>query len=162
MKYTGLLNIGLAAPGTPMPPPPPMAPPKQPWTWAIIGLVGGVLALLGVLLPWISVTVLVITINFTGMDILTNALYSKYTIYPMLTLISGILALVLCILRKKILYLVGGIMGILAFIMPMVFMMTINGEVGTNVTGMGVYISMVGGILALVGGILGFVKYPKT
>jgi uncharacterized membrane protein YphA (DoxX/SURF4 family) len=157
----GIVISALAAPGMPMQSPP-AAPANKPSTWAIIGLVGGILALVGVLLPWISVSALIITVNFTGLDIMSNALWNKYMIYPVLTLIFGLLALVLCIMRKKMLYLGGGIMGILAFILPLVFMIVVNGDAKTNVTGYGVYLSMVGGILALVGGILGFVKTPKA
>lgn len=118
----------------------------------ILGLVGGILALVGTLLPWV-------TLKELGIDKTFNGLYA----WPgWLALIFGLLCMVLMLPRKKGTYLAGGIMGLLAFIFAMLFMMILSSFGADALIGYGVYITMVGGILGLVGGIMGWMEAKKA
>lgn len=112
-------------------------------TLLIIGLIGGILAAVGVFLPWASSY----GISISGWDITAGASY------PYVILLGGILALLgglaalLAIKIKNISYLIllGGIIAILGWIWAA------TDIVDWSLVSYGFYTCLVGGILALIG-----------
>ena len=115
-------------------------------TVLVIGLIGGILAAVGVFLPWASV----FGISSSGWD------YTAAVSYPYVILLGGILALLgglialLAVKIKNISYLIllGGIIAILGWIWAAT-------DVGDwSLVTYGFYTCLVGGILALISGIM--------
>ena len=119
-------------------------------TLALLGIIGGIIATVGVYLPWQSV----LGINFSGWDL--RALVS----YPYVILIGGIIALLgglvtlLAAKVRNIAYLVslGGIIAILGWAWAVVDTRTLSGWA------YGFWVCLVGSILSVIGGIAGDVK----
>ncbi len=129
-----------------------------------IGLVGGLLAVVGVFLPWVSF----MGISASGLQL--AQLGAGVFVY--LTLIFGILALVGSIISGKkgaIILLVFGIIGLLWMLLFLgLFLNTLAAlgggtavAVGLNILGIGVWITIIGFIIAMVGGIMAL-KESKT
>lgn len=114
-------------------------------TLTIIGLVGGIIAAVGVFLPWASITAFGFTISSTGWD------STAVVIYPYLILLGGILSLVgaLGILGTKI--------KALRYLLPLGGIIAIAGwgwaaaDINWSVVTYGFYACLIGAILALVG-----------
>ena len=160
--WIGVLESAYAAPGMPTPPPPSPGqrppPAKNPFgIWAILGLVGGLLVIVSMFLPWITLPGLAVIGIATGF-------------WGILPFIFSIIGLVMCVLRKRAFYIVGGIMGILSFVFPLIIMMIISSiaaafgkiEVGASLLGIGLYLAIIGGLLLTVGGFGGFAQTPKA
>lgn len=112
----------------------------------IIGLIGGILAAVGVFLTWASA----LGFTWSGWDIATAAVGAES--YPYVALAGGILALIGALLStktKSIGYLLP-LGGIIAIIGAGWGFSDISGITGMDV-GYGVYVCIVGGILALIG-----------
>lgn len=126
-------------------------------TAAIIGLIGGIIAAVGVFLSWGSASVTVpgfgtLGGSWTGWDIATAAVNSQS--YPYIALAGGVIALigalgVLGIKSKAIGYLLP-LGGIIAIIGAGWGFADISGTTGVSV-GYGIIVCIVGGILALIG-----------
>jgi hypothetical protein len=118
-------------------------------TLLIIGLIGGILAAVGVFLPWASATEFGITISMSGWD-------GRASNYPYVILLGGILALLgglLALLAVKVknidyLILIGGIVALLGWIWAVA-------DAGLSGWTYGFYTCLVGAVLALIGGIMG-------
>jgi len=115
---------------------------------AALGLIGGVLAVFGVFLPWIPL------LNISGWDLASLAsIFGEVATYVYLVLLGGILALIGSIA------LLAGKRGI-AYVLPFGGIITIAGWGWTFVTfggpeaaAYGFYFCIFGGILALIGSI---------
>jgi len=115
-------------------------------TAAIIGLIGGIIAAVGVFLPWYSAGIAgVITVNVSGWDA------TAMTSAPYIILLGGVLALLgglgLLANQKALGYLVpiGGIVAILGWAYAVADAGTLSGFA------YGFYACLVGGIIALIG-----------
>ena len=114
-------------------------------TLLIIGLIGGILAAVGVFLPWASA----FGFSVSGWD-------GRASNYPYVILLGGILALLgglMALLAVKVknidyLILIGGIVALLGWIWAVA-------DAGLSGWTYGFYTCLVGGILALIGGIMG-------
>jgi len=111
-------------------------------TLLIIGLIGGILAAVGVFLDWGG--------GMTGWQ------GTAFVSYPYVVLLGGILALIgalvamLAVKVKNIDYLIpiGGVVALLGWIWAVA-------DAGLSGWAYGFYVCLVGGILALIGGIMG-------
>jgi len=120
-------------------------------TLLIIGLIGGILTVLGVFLPWVSATTPLGTFSASGWDALSASVSNNPDV--LLILIGGILALIgglLAVLAakiKSIAYLIplGGILAIVGWIW------SAKSISDWSVVSYGFYTCLVGAILALVG-----------
>ena len=112
----------------------------------IIGLVGGIIAMVGVVLPWISVSAGPFTVTASGMD----ANQGKVLLLGgILALVGGIVALAVKNAPSAVSYLipVGGIIALLAWL----WFGADAGFGNLSNFSYGLWISLVGAILALVG-----------
>lgn len=156
----------------------------------ILALVGGILLIVGFILPMVTVSVdysmYGITVSETSSSAgirlaLGDNMYAadgsfeeiSYPIFFAVPLM-GILAIVLVMLKPAMMKLIGGIMGILGVVCAFIGYMMVSSDLqpiidmvealgGTASVGMGIglILAMVGGILALVGGLLAF-KQAKS
>ncbi len=128
----------------------------------ILGVVGGILALVGSFLPWISVSDGTTTLTLIGAII---------PIFGWLFLIFAILGLILVAIPNKITAILGMVFGILALIMGIVtvaltsLIANIVGGTGTGVTvsiGYGAYVALVGAVLLMIGGPIAYSQWKKA
>lgn len=133
-------------------------------TGNLIGIVGGLLVIIGVVLPWASFENLGVPVNVSGIDAWIIGL-------PLL--IFGVIGLVMTILGGKGPGIVGIVMGVLALLMALAGMaivtwiVTLAGWSGTGITvstGFGTYICIIGSILLIVGSamVIGQKKAPPA
>lgn len=115
---------------------------------AILGAIGGIIALIGTFLPWGTVTLLGIPIGIPG-----------WAGVGFLTVIFAILGLVLVLIPKKITAILALVFGVLALVFALLQYLGVSAVValaqlggGTGSMGVGGYISMLGCILLIVGG----------
>jgi hypothetical protein len=117
-------------------------------TLSVIGLIGGILVVVGVFLPWVSASVFGITVNASGWDIRASGSYIYVILIGgIIALLGGILALAAVKIEKLgYLVLLGGILAILGWIWAAT-------DVGDwSAVTYGFYTCLVGAILALIGG----------
>ena len=134
---------------------------------AIIGLVGGLLAVVGVFLPWFSVTSGGQTLSWSGYDLGAAAVQypqlAWLAIFPLGILAFGILGLILALIPKKVTGILAMLCGILvlvfSFIPLLIFLLisTIGGGMG-----IGTPLSFIGGIILMVGGIMAYRDAKKA
>ena len=155
------------APGIP-PAMPPAAPAKEvSWTPVIIGLLGGLMALIGGVLPWLEMRTCVSTIIqicvAVPLPFALGSLSPILGIGQILALVFGLIGLVLLFLQKPMTGMVAGVMGILALVFAVLYFVTApayftqlsGGVVDIQIgLGFGIYITMIGGVLLLVGGLM--------
>lgn len=121
---------------------------------SVIGLIGGILVVAGVFLPWVSASVFGVTFTASGWDALSASVSKSPDV--LLGLIGGIIALIgglvsaIAIKMKNLGYLIplGGILAVLAWIWSAY---TIT---DWSVVAYGFYMCLVGGIIALISGIM--------
>ena len=137
----------------------------------ILGIVGGVLALLGTVLPWVSACASTIGINiclsFSGLSIGGLAAAAGglsvspiITLAPILCLLFGIIGLVMMLMKKPMMAMLGMVMGLLIFILALLWYMSASpifiSVAGVSIgPGFGIWITLIGGLLLLVGGFMG-------
>lgn len=124
-------------------------------TLLIIGLIGGILAAVGVFLSWFSTA----GVSFSGWDMARTwaPLLGQSFNQPYVVLLGGILALLgglaalLAVKVTNISYLIplGGIIAVLGWVWAAVDI------ADWSAVSYGFYVCLVGGILALIGGIMG-------
>jgi len=121
---------------------------------SVIGLIGGILVVVGIFLPWASATAFGITVSMSGWDGLSASVSNNPDV--LLGLIGGILALIgglvsmVLIKTKNISYLIplGGVLTIIGWIWS-AYTVT-----DWSFVSYGFYTCLVGGILALISGIM--------
>ncbi|UCD92151.1 MAG: hypothetical protein JSV43_07985 [Methanobacteriota archaeon] len=114
----------------------------------ILGLVGGILAIVGSFLAWASVCFMGICASVAGFDGFEGKL----------AFVFGLIGLILVIIPKRGLPIGGLIMGILVIIWPVKVMMEI---IAPLEIGIGIWITIVGAILLIVGSGLALREGPK-
>lgn len=131
---------------------------------AIVGILGGIVAIVGTMLPWWQVTA-----SAGGYISVSVPLLGIFTLGGLLVLVFGVLGLVFAALNKPVTQVVALVMGLLAAVIALVmgaFVPTVSvsipGASGSITAGFGFWISMVGGLLLAVGGALGFVDSRKA
>lgn len=133
---------------------------------AIIGILGGILVLVGCVLPWLSV-------SYTLLGVPLSISLSGFGIWQgLLALIFGILGLIMAVLRKKVTSILALVFGILALLMIVLAMMEIGavtaqyqllGYAGISIgMGFGIYIALIGAILLMAGGGIGMMEAGKA
>jgi hypothetical protein len=167
----------MGAGGMPMPMPAALGPDMGKYkTPMILGIVGGVLALVGTFLPWINVCAGALGINlclpFSGIGIsgaaaqlgATAGVPALVGFAPLLVLVFGLVGLVMMLLKKPMMCMLALVMGLLVVVLALLWYMqasplfvTMNvGEVSESIgAGFGVWLSLIGGLLLLVGGLMG-------
>ena len=126
----------------------------------ILGLVGGLLMLVSLFLPWANITLLGIPVGINGL----------YTVFGILMLIFGIIGMVMLFMKKSGMALVAGIMGILAILFWLLAYLGISALVSVSQmgcaltptacsgfsvgTGIGLFVAPLGAILLTVGGFM--------
>ena len=129
----------------------------------ILGIVGGKLTVVGVFLPWVSVT-------YSGQTVSAWGIQLWFIGLPILVLIFGIIGLVLVAKGRRGTAIGGLVMGILAFIFAIVsvFLLAIVAEVISGVSDFeigidfGLYLTLVGAIILIVGSGLTFSQAGKA
>ena len=129
----------------------PMAPPSKSITsGGIIAMVGGILIIVAMVLPWVD------TSNLLG-----GQVYSGFEtgIFGILTLIFAILIIILALVKKP---LGAGILGILSLIFVIIPLIVVEAIFGLLAAGTGLslfsygwYLALIGSILAMIGGFVG-------
>lgn len=133
-------------------------------TGNLIGLVGGLLVVIGVILPWASFEELGVPVSVSGIDA---------WIIGVPLLIFGVIGLVMDLIGGKGPGIVGIVMGVLALLMALAGMVIINwivqlaGWSGTGITvstGFGTYICIIGSLLLIAGSamVIGQKKAPPA
>jgi len=126
----------------------------------ILGIVAGILTVVGVFLPWISVKDLAGNVtDYSGIAV-------PLTFFGMMTLIFGLLGLIFVAIGKRGLCIAGLVMGIIAmlFVLIIFAIMTTVLAVGAGSVfsmGIGLIISMVGSILLIIGCAIAFAQAGK-
>jgi hypothetical protein len=166
--------------GMPMP-----APKKKMGLGSILTLVGGILLIVGFIMPMVTLTVsynmfgmtysdtgsesgLSLALGYDSVDENMAPVKLSYPIFFAVP-IMGVLALVLGLLKQPMMKLIAGVMGIVgvvcaymgymqvsADIKPMIDAITAIGGSASIGMGFGLYMAIIGGVLALVGGLMGF------
>lgn len=159
-----------APPGMPpgAPPPGPMAPmappPKTMTSGLIIAMIGGLLMIVGVFLPWATTSY---TIPLT--DQVVEDSINGMNLFGYLVLFMGILVLLMAVLKKPVGAIICSVIGMLLALIPLALIgMLVNLiETAAKLTGttdfsasigIGIILCFVGSILGLVGGIVGKVQ----
>jgi len=145
------------APGVPPTEVPMAVPPKRITSGCILAIVGGLLTVIGLFLPWFSVTAETIvggSMSFPGI---------LFGIWGILVLIFGILMIVLAAVKKP---LIAGIFGILGLVFALIPILIIEGMLAplaglAGMTGVtwgptfGWFLTLIGAVLAMIGGFVG-------
>ncbi len=140
---------------------------------AILGLIGGLLGLVGVFLPWFTVSALGVSFGFTGLQLASatidvggvpfpNPYANVFSIAVYGTIAFSVLGLIVVMLGKKITAILAALFGVLTLAMAglgaaQATALAATIPPGIPVTagaGVGIYLSIVGGLLLLIGGIL--------
>jgi len=129
----------------------------------MIGALGGIIAIVGVFLPWVTASVLGVGISVSGWDA-----YSTLGSYePLIVLIVAIVTLLVAVLTKGMIQKWGTtIFGLITLILGAYYAMNVASVAGdaaqfvgvTVSVGYGLYLVIVGGIVALIGGIMAFME----
>lgn len=114
----------------------------------ILGAVGGILAIIGSFLAWLSACILGFCISVSGFEGYEGKL----------TFVFGLIGLILVVIPKRGLPIGALIMGILAIIWPVKVMLEV--VAGIDV-GIGLWISLVGALLLIIGSALALREGPK-
>lgn len=138
----------------------------------ILGILGGVLALVGTVMPWVNVCAsalgISICVPFSGLGISGLAAQAGPSasvpalvgFAPLLVLLLGIVGLVFMLLKKPMFAMLGMVMGLLVLLLCLLWYMQASplfiSVGGASIgAGFGVWLSLVGGLLLMVGGLLG-------
>jgi hypothetical protein len=122
-----------------------------------LGIVGGILALVGTVLPWVTISDAAGSITASGLEVF---------IFGIPAMILGVLGLVFLAIEKKGFAIAGLVMGILVLIFAILAVTMTSVIAGfaayTGVVtvgmGYGMYLTLVGAILLIVGGALSYVQ----
>jgi uncharacterized membrane protein YjgN (DUF898 family) len=143
----------------------PMAPPpKKLTTGLIIAMIGGILMIVGVFLPWASSTY---TDPNTGSKF--ESTINGMNLFGYLVLFMGILVLLMAVLKKPVGAIICSVIGMLLSLIPLALIgWLVNvAETAADLVGstdfeanmgIGIILCFVGSILGLVGGIVGKVQ----
>lgn len=158
-------------------PPPPAADSDTPWAAVGLGLTGGLIAIIGAILPWVTfqtcsqTSILRICLPF-GLPGSWGGVGSYNGLLPILgplALVMAIAGLVLLFLNKPVMGIASAglgagamLMGILHILIagPLLDQMGVDlsvGQVGVSVTaniGVGAYVAIVGGLLLMIAGLV--------
>jgi len=123
-------------------------------TGRILGIIGGLLTVVGVFLPWATATD-----AYTGTYASVSGL--SVPVFGLLVLLFGVLGLLFVAIGKKITCTLAAVMGIIAFVMALIVyaiwtaILTTIGNPGSMLgTGYGMYMCLVGPWVLVVGSIL--------
>ncbi len=126
----------------------------------ILGIVGGILALVGTFLPWVTLSSEIDSITASGILLF---------IVGIPVLIFGIIGLILVALPKRGTAIGAFVMGILALIFVMLAFVLVSWleslVSGTSIEityEYGMWVSLIGAILLMVGGIWSFIELGKA
>ena len=131
----------------------------------ILGLVGGILAIVGVVLPWATAsgTVMGMTISMSASGLDAAKSGGEWVAYVYGTAIFGVLGLIFVLISKKSTTMLAFVFGLLALILSGVALVRITQLIGglsapgvSVGAGIGLYICVVGGLLLLIGCLLAF------
>ncbi|MCK4443510.1 MAG: hypothetical protein KAW09_03135, partial [Thermoplasmata archaeon] len=126
-----------------------------------LGMVGGILALVGCVLPWMTISDAVNSVSASGLQVF---------IFGVPAMIFGILGLVFVAIPKKGFYLTALIMGILVMVFAILAitmtsviagLAAYSGVVTVSID-YGMYLTLVGSILLMIGGALAYVQYEEV
>jgi len=159
-----------------MAPAPAAEKPKQ-WGPVVIGLVGGIIALLGAVIPW---TLVQSCAGALGIELCISlpipvplgTLNPLLGIAPILALLTALVGIVLLFLHKPMTGMVAGLMGILSMLFGILFIVSFGGietellnlvggggsasiRVGVS---FGVYLTIIGGLILGIGGFMQWMK----
>lgn len=137
-------------------------------TLTYIGLLGGIIAIVGLFLAWASVTFTGGTVDITGFNLVTGSItvmgipVSIGTMgYAVLALVGGIIALIggigLLVGKRAIGFLlpIGGLLAIVGGGWGLADVANAIAVTGATLSvGYGIYICIVGGIMALIGSLV--------
>ena len=154
------------APGAPGPgpmPPPAAPPPKKLTTGLIIAMIGGILMIVGVFLPWATASY-----TPTYGDKVEETV-SGLNLFGFLILFMGILVIVLSLLKKPVGTIVCSVIGLLLSLLPLAVIGWLVSAIETTAEsvgstdfgasmGIGIILCFVGSIIGLVGGIVGKIQ----
>lgn len=157
---------------------------------AIIGLIGGILGLVGVFLPWLTMSASVgpisVSVSASGMQMGGGTLdlsgqavpvgSSEFSIYVYGILALSILGLIIVLLGKKVTAIVALLFGLLTTILAIVAYVRISslssslqallgsvpGVTFSVGPGFGLYLCIIGGIILLFGGVLAMMDAKKA
>jgi hypothetical protein len=138
----------------PQPMPMEAPPPKRHTSGGIIAIIGAILLLIGIFLPWISFNY---SSAFTSVSLNWPGIL---TIWGIIALVMAILVLVMAAVKKPLL---AGVFGLIAFILvlvPLLLSVGIAASYGATlgmfeIIGIGWYLSIVGSLIAMIGGFVG-------
>ena len=140
--------------------------------WAILGLVGGLLGLVGVFLPWVSVAGVSVsgsclggigTISVGGLSIPCPA-SAEGSIYAFGILGFSVLGLIFSLLGKKMTTMLSMIFGLLTLILAGVAIARVSSVLafpGVSI-GYGIILCIVGGVLLFISGLLAWMEMRKA
>ena len=135
---------------------------------AAIGLIGGILAIVGAIMPWWIATASVSAGGFTVSA--SVPLLGIFTLGGLLCLVFGALGLVMALIKNKatsLITVVCGVLALAASLMVGAFLATANVAVpgasaNASVTpSFGMWIAAIGGIVLIIGGALAFLETNK-
>ena len=126
---------------------------------SIVGIVGGLLIIIGVMLPWMS--------DSTGYSI--SGLTAGISVLGMVLILFGVLGLVMLIPGKRGLALGSMVFGVLALLLYLAMLglssilTSMAGTLGASVSvGFGLYLGFIGSILLIVGAIVARSEMKKA
>ncbi len=128
----------------------------------ILGIVGGLLAVIGTVLPWVTISggSLTSPLTFSGLTAGFGGIGA---------LLFGVLGLIFVAVGKRVLAILAMVWGILALLLTGLSMVgfaaiaALAGGSGVTVTtNYGVYVSLVGSLILIVGSIIAFVEVGKA
>jgi len=130
---------------------------------AIVGILGGIVAMVGAMLPWWNVTA-----SAGGFSVGLPVL-GIFWIGGILALVFGILGLVFSALKQPVMGILALVMGLLVAVVSMVYgamvptaSVSAGGASGSITAGFGYWISLIGGLLLAIGGAIGFIEGRKA
>jgi hypothetical protein len=117
----------------------------------VIAMVGGLMLIISLVLPWIDIPSLL-----GGSDVYTGF---QTPIFGILTLIFAVLIIILALVKRPLGSGILGIISLIIVIFPLLIFGVLFGsvgvEVGLSLFSYGWYLALVGSILAIIGGIIG-------
>lgn len=127
----------------------------------VLGAIGGIIALIGVFLPWLTVSVMGVELSASGWEAYDLA----GEIAPILVLVLAIITIAVAVFTKDMIQKAGvTILGLITLIVGAYYIMYI-GDVAAGLSGFaevsvsagyGLYAVVIGGIIALVGGLMAY------
>ena len=181
--WTSLMAVPAGAPPSPammdapMVAPPPPAKETQ-WAPIMLALVGGIIGILGAVLPWIQaqlctgVGLIQFCVPWPLPTVFAVGSYDGFlAVGNLLALLFALVGMVLVFLQKPMTGMIAGVMGLVTFAVALLWILRAGsvvtvmqlavGAAYANVTvsiGFGVYVTVVGGLLLMIGGFMQWMK----